>query len=183
MKLHNKLKMSALIAGLLVLPLAAAANTTKSDYELGKTRTTATYKVDQSACDALAGNAKDICAAQALGKHNVALAELEYGHSGKAGDLNKLAVARADATFAVAKQRCDDSAGNVADVCVKEAEAAHTSALADAKMGKQIGEARKDAAAEKRDAEFKVAIEKCDAAGGDAKSQCVAAAKTKFGKT
>ena len=183
MKLHHKLKASALIAGLLLLPLAEAASMTKADYTLGKTRISATYKFDQSACDALAGNAKDICAEQALGKQRVALAELEYGRSGKAGDLNKVAVAQADANFAVAKERCDDTAGNVKDVCVKEAEAAHTSALADAKMGKQIGEARTEAADEKRDAEFKVAIEKCDAAGGDAKIQCVVAAKTKFGKT
>lgn len=172
-----------LFTGLLLLALAEAANTTKTDYELGKTRMTATYKVDQSACEQLAGNAKDICSAQALGKQRVALAELEYGHSGTAADRNKVLMAQADATFGVAGERCDDTAGNVKDVCMKEAEAAHTSALADAKMGKQIGEARADAADEKRDADYEVAIEKCDATSGDAKRQCVAAAKTKFGKT
>lgn len=46
----------------------------------------------------------------------------------------------------------------------------------------EIGEARKDAAADKLDADYKVAIEKCDALAGDAKNSCVAAAKTKFGK-
>ena len=55
-------------------------------------------------------------------------------------------------------------------------------ALADAKMNKEIGEAKKDAATEKVDADYKVAIEKCDALAGDAKASCVAAAKAKFGK-
>jgi hypothetical protein len=55
--------------------------------------------------------------------------------------------------------------------------------LADAKLGKQIGEARKDAATDKRDADYKVAIEKCDALAGDAKSSCVASAKMSYGKT
>jgi hypothetical protein len=34
-----------------------------------------------------------------------------------------------------------------------------------------------------KDADYKVAIEKCDALAGDAKASCVAAAKAKFGKS
>ena len=44
-------------------------------------------------------------------------------------------------------------------------------------------EARKDASAEKRDAEYKVAIEKCDALSGPAKDACVSNAKAQFGKS
>jgi len=62
------------------------------------------------------------------------------------------------------------------------AKAVETKALADAKMGTEIGEAKKDAAVEKRDADYQVAAEKCDALAGDAKTSCIAAAKTKFGK-
>jgi hypothetical protein len=39
-----------------------------------------------------------------------------------------------------------------------------------------------DASAEKRDANYKVAAEKCDALAGDAKSACIADAKARFGK-
>ena len=60
--------------------------------------------------------------------------------------------------------------------------AAETKALADAKMGQEIGDAKKDAASEKTEADYKVAHEKCDALAGDAKASCVAAAKAKFGK-
>ena len=115
-------------------------------------------------------------------KDKVALAELEYGYTGKAADRNKVAVMKAESAYAVAKERCDDLAGNAKDVCVKEAKAVETKALADAKMGQEIGAAKKDAAADKRDAEYNVAIQKCDALAGDAKSSCVAAAKTEFGK-
>jgi hypothetical protein len=70
---------------------------------------------------------------------------------------------------AVAKERCDDSAGNVKDVCVKEAKAAHVSAKADAKAQEKIVDAHKDAAVDKRDAEYAVAKEKCDALSGNTK--------------
>ena len=79
--------------------------------------------------------------------------------------------------------KSDDKAGNDKDACVKEARAAETKALADAKMGRQIGEARKDAVEEKREADYKVAAEKCESMAGDAKGNCMASAKAKFGKS
>ncbi len=180
---HLNFKASLLLTGLLFLPLAQAANMSKADYNAGKTRIAADYKLDHSACASLAGNAKDICDEQAKGKQKVATAELEYGHSASAGNHAKVLTAQADAAFSVAKERCDDLAGNVKDVCVKQAEATHVAALSDAKAGKQISEARTEAADEKRDADYKVQLEKCDVAAGEIKSQCVTAAKAKFGKS
>ena len=107
---------------------------------------------------------------------------MEYSYSGKPADQTKVLEAKAKSAYAVAKEKCDDKAGNDKKVCVQEAKAVETKALADAKMSKQIGEAKKDASEEKRDADYKVAVEKCDALAGDAKAACVAAAKTKFGK-
>jgi len=91
-------------------------------------------------------------------------------------------VAKAESTYAVARERCDDKAGNMKDVCVKEAKAVETKALADARMGKQIGEAAKEASDDKRNADYSVAAQKCDALAGDAKTDCNAAAKARFGK-
>jgi hypothetical protein len=167
---------------LLSLPVAYAANISKADYTAGKARISAAYKADRAACDAQSGNAKDVCVQEAKAKEKVALVELEYSQTGKPADRQKVFVARAESTYAVAKERCDDLAGNAKDVCVKEAKAVEIKALADAKMGKEIGDARQDAAAEKLDADYKVAIEKCDALAGDAKNNCVAAAKARFGK-
>ncbi len=176
-------KTALLVAAFLAAPLAHAAPMSQADYDSGKTRIGADFKTDKAACGTLASNAKDICVEEANGKEKIARAELEAGHSGKAADQNKVLVVKAETAYAVAKEKCDDLAGNVKDVCVKEAKAVEVKALADAKLGKQIGEATTEAADDKRDANYKVATEKCDALAGDAKAGCLSAAKTKFGKT
>ena len=180
---HTVFKIAVLSAGLLALPIAQAAAMSKSDYQSTKTRIKADYTSDKTACGSQSGNAKDICIEEGKAKEKVALAELEYGYSGKTADRNKVLVAKAESSYAVAKERCDDLTGNAKSVCVKEAKAVEVKALADAKLGKEIGEARKDAATDKRDAEYNVAVEKCNALAGDAKSSCVASAKKTFGKT
>jgi hypothetical protein len=42
-------------------------------------------------------------------------------------------MAKAEADYDVAKEKCDDQSGNAKDVCKKDAKAAFTSAKADAK--------------------------------------------------
>jgi len=77
---------------------------------------------------------------------------------------------------------------------VKEAKAAHTKAKADAKVARadskaskdaheKRADARKDAREDTRDAEYKVAVEKCDALSGAAKDHCVKDAKAHYGRT
>lgn len=182
MNKFTSLAATLLTGSLLAHPVAYGATMSKADYQGGKTRISADYKRDKAACASQTANAKDICIQEAKAKEKVARAELEYGYTGKAGDHHKVLVAKAESAYAIAKERCDDKSGNAKDVCVKEAKAIEVKALADAKLGKEIGEAKKDAAADKLDADYKVAIEKCDALAGDAKDNCVAAAQTKFGK-
>lgn len=177
------LQASLIFAAVLALPVAQAANMAKEDYSSAKTRISADYKTDKAACAALAGNTKDVCVEQARAKEKIARAELEYGYSGKPADQTKVMVAKAESTYAVAKEKCDDLAGNPKDVCVKEAKAVEVKALADAKLGKKIGEAKVEAVEDKKDANYKVEVEKCDALAGDAKASCMAAARMKFGKS
>jgi len=179
----SRFQVSLAVAALFALPLAVQAQTmTKPDYTTAKTRISADYKGDKAACASMAGNNKDICVEQAKGKEKVARAELEYSYTAKDTDRNKVLVAKAESTYAVAKERCDDKAGNAKDVCRSEAKAVETKALAQAKLGKEIVSAEKDATTDMKDADYKVAIEKCDSLAGDAKSSCVTAAKAKFGK-
>jgi len=175
------LKSSLILAALLALSSAQAA-ITKAEYKTAKDQIGATYKSDKAACDKLTANAKDICVQEAKGKEKVARAELEHNLSGKEADRAKIGIAKANADYAIAKERCDDKAGNDKDVCVKEAKAAEVKAKADAKADKKVAEVKKDTMDDKRDADYKVAVEKCDAAKGDAKASCVAAAKAKFAK-
>ncbi len=177
------LKHSIFAAALMAMPLAQAALMAKPDYKVAKTQISADYQADKAACGSLAANTKDVCIQEAKAKEKVARAELEFGYTGKPRDQNKVLVAKAESAYSVAKERCDDLAGNDKDVCVKQAKAVEVKALADAKMGKEIAAAKTDAAQDKRDADYKVAAEKCDAMAGDAKTACVAAAKARFGKT
>lgn len=182
----NKLfafKIAVAAAALMALPLAQATNISKTDFGAGKTRISADYQADKAACAPLAGNTKDICVEEAHAKEKVARAELEFAYTGKVGDQNKVLVAKAKTAYAVAKEKCDEQSGNAKDVCVKEAKAVETKALADAKMGKEVTAARSDAATDKLSADYKVALEKCDALAGDPKAACVASAKARFGKT
>ena len=177
------LKATFIVAALLAWPVAQAANMSKDDHKAAKTTIGATYKADKAACASLTSNAKDICLAEAKAKEKIALAELQSSFSGKPADQVKLRETQAKSAYAVAKEKCDDLTGNPKDVCVKEAKAVEVKALADAKMSREVGEARKDASMDKRDADYKVAAEKCDALSGDAKAGCLAKAKTQFGKS
>jgi hypothetical protein len=168
---------------LLVLPASLAWSMDHSEYEATKSRIGVDYKTDRVACDSLKANAKDVCVEQAKGKEKIARAELEHSYTGKESDRIALLKARADADYAVAKEQCDDKAGNDKTVCVKEAKAAHTTAQVDARTIKKIHEARVDAADDKRDANYQVAVAKCDALAGAAKDSCIAAAKADFGKS
>jgi hypothetical protein len=182
MKTNANLKATLLVAALLALPLAQAATMTKADYNTEKVRISAAYKADKAACAAFADNAKDICQQEAKGKENIARAELQFSYTGKPGDQTKIWKTKAQAVYAVAKEKCDDLSGNAKDVCVKEAKAAEVKTLADTEMAKDIREVKKDGAQDKMDADYKVALEKCDALAGDAKGSCVAAAKARFNK-
>ena len=175
---------------------AKTAGTTlsKEGYVTAKANADAQYKVDKEACTSLAGNAKDICMAQAKGKDNVAKADAQaaFENTPKARQHARTVVA--DANYAVANEKCDDLAGNAKDVCVKEAKAVLVKGKADAKVDRVMADSRqetaskqaeavKEAGSDKRDADYKVAVEKCDALAGAAKDSCVSAAKAHFDKS
>ena len=89
---------------------------------------------------------------------------------------------KADAAYRVAKEKCDDLSGNAKDVCVADAKAQHEKSKAMATEQRKVSEARSDARADSRDAEYKAAKERCDTYAGDAKDRCVADAKARYGK-
>ena len=78
-------------------------------------------------------NAKGICTEEATGKRDVALAELEYRRSGAQDDRVKLDVAKADAAYDVAKQKCDEATPNANSTCVEDAKAEAARAKAEAR--------------------------------------------------
>lgn len=161
---------------------SAATDAEKAAYKEAKDSATATYKAARTQCDTLKDNPKDVCIAEAKAAEKRSKAEAEAKYKNTPKERMKARIAGLDADYAVAKEKCNAHSGNAKDVCVKEAKAVHTKAVADAKAGKEIGEVKSDTKAEKSEADYKVAIEKCDAMSGPAKEACVASAKSKYNK-
>ena len=169
---------------------------TKTEYNAEKQRIEAAYKAEKAQCKTLSGNAKDVCEEEAKGKEKVGKADLKAQQEPTPRNQEKARIARADAAYEVAEEKCDDLSGNAKDVCKKDAKAEHVRAVENAKVAKavatpagtpaekaaNVSEARKDASAEKREADYKAAAERCDSLSGDAKSACVDDAKRRFGQ-
>jgi hypothetical protein len=173
---------------------ATASPMSKDGYTQAKADADAQYKIDKSACESLGGNAKDICVAQAKGKDNIAKADAQASYENTPKARETARVVHAEAGYAIGIEKCDDLAGNRKDVCVKEAKAQLVKGKADAKVDRvaavtqgdassKQADARKEATDEKRDAEYKVALERCEALAGPAKDSCVSKAKLQFGKS
>lgn len=159
-----------------------AAPMSESNYHDRKEQIEAQYEVARKQCDSLASNAKDICVAQAKSDRRKNKAQLDAARKPSPKSNEKLATENAEADYDVAKVRCEAHTGNDKDVCMKAAKAAEVSAKADAKTARATAEARTDATSDKRDAQYQVAIQKCDALAGAAKDSCVADANASFGK-
>lgn len=165
---------------------------TKAEYKTGKDHISADYKLNHAKCDSLKANDRDICVSEAKGAEKVAKAELEAQYEPTPRHKEKAGMARADAAYDTAKEKCDDFSGNARDVCVKDAKVAHVKAKEDVKVARvaddtskakteKMGEVKKDASAENREAEFKAAKERCDSLAGAVKDGCVNDAKVKYG--
>jgi hypothetical protein len=175
-------------------PMSSSTPMSKDSYSMSKKHADAQFKADKDACSSQSGNAKDICTAEAKGKENVAKAEAEAAYEGTPKAREHARIAHAEASYKVSIEKCDDQAGNLKDVCVKEAKAALVKDKANAKVDRVTADTRRDAAvkqadarneanADKRDADYVVAIEKCDALAGPSKDACVSSAKVQFGKS
>jgi len=105
-----------------------------------------------------------------VSKENKRAADLKYDQT----------VRQAKADYKAARARCDNLGGNDKDVCVKEAKAAETAAIADAKAAKKNAGTSADANADKRAAEFKVAKKKCESMSGNSKEICEKEADAKY---
>jgi hypothetical protein len=200
----SKTMIALFVAGSLGLAGPAAAQTygaktnptliSKDAYDMAVKSAEMQGKMDKETCSSRSGNAKDICLAEATGKQKVAKADAEAAYKNTPTAREDARTTRAEATHSVAKEKCDELSGNSKDVCVKEADAALVKGKADAKVDRVTADTHQDAAtkqadarneanADKRDADFKVAIEKCDAFAGAAKDTCVSSAKAQYGKS
>jgi hypothetical protein len=116
----------------------------KEQYKAEKDRISAEGKAARDKCKDMKGNAKDICVAEARGNERVAKAELEARNKPSAKNERDVTIAKAEAEYSVAKERCDDKSGKDKDACQKEAKAARDKTVADAKANMKTAEARQE---------------------------------------
>jgi len=121
---------------------AAYKPTTKNFYEVRVAKVAADYGVAKEKCDDLSGNTKDVCVKEAKAVETTAKAEAKAQlkttdanataneksaeAQSKANDTSKQARKDAtadeiDASYAVAKEKCDTFAGGAKDTCMDQA--------------------------------------------------------------
>jgi hypothetical protein len=185
--------------------VAAHAQTmSKAEHKNAKEKIEADYKAAQVPCASLSANPKKICMVEAKGNEKTALANLDASNKPSAKSQREARDTQAEAAYDLAKQKCQDLAGNAKDVCIKEAKSAEAAAKADSKLqlkttdanadarkttqqatskaSEKVQDARVEAATDKTDAQYKVEKEKCDTFAGAAKDNCLTQAKVRFGK-
>jgi hypothetical protein len=113
---------------------AIAENMTRNQYTSQKKNIEVEYKSAKVGCDSLAGNTNKICIANAKRNKNVATAELKYKYKPSVKNQFGLSLAKADAEYTVAVEKCDDKAGKVKDACLEEARATQVQQIAAAKV-------------------------------------------------
>jgi len=93
------------------------------------------------------------------------------------------AVKDADAQYKIAKDACASLSGNAKDICVAEAKGKYSVAKAEAEAAyKHTPKARENARIAHAQANYNVAIEKCDDLAGNRKDVCVKEAKSELVK-
>ncbi len=112
---------------------AIAGEMSNDEYKAHKDRIEASYKIAKEKCDSLSGNAEDICVEEAKGRRNVEKANLEVKYKPSNKTEYEARIAKIDAEYLVAKEKCDNFNSNAKDLCVAEANAAKVQATNDAK--------------------------------------------------
>jgi len=134
--MQHPLKTIALVCAIAAFGSAKAM--TKEEHKAAEQRIEATYKTDKQACDAMNGNAKDVCEKEAKGREKIAKAELQQNYQPSERNARKLEETRADVAYDVAKEKCEDLKGDAQKSCEKDAKARHEVAIKSAKMVKPV---------------------------------------------
>ena len=175
----KSIAVSVFMAGTLALSIAAHAKD-KAAYDSARGQAQQQYKAADQACNAKSGQAKDLCQEEAKAQRDIAFAEAEARYEGTPQARAKADRERAEANYRLAKERCDALSGNEKDVCQQKAKAEHAKSKSVADANVKTADARDDVTRTRREADYKVARERCDSLSGSAKDTCIADAKTRF---
>ena len=110
------------------------------EYKREKDRIEADAKAAKEACKGMKDNAKDVCEAEAKGKEKVAKKELDYKKNPNDKNMQDWEKMKVEASYEVAKEKCEDSKGADQAACKKNAKAEKDRGMAAAK-GKKMADA------------------------------------------
>jgi len=113
--------------------VAADSVSPRADRLFGEEQIDADYRVARDRCNALSGNAGDVCVAEAKAKQRIAHADADAQVKDTPRARYDARVVRAEAEYQVARERCGGDRGGAAkDTCLRDAQAAEARAKADA---------------------------------------------------
>jgi type IV secretory pathway TrbL component len=129
----------ALMVSAAAFGISAAVDSPRSlmapiDYGTAKKAIEADIRVSIAKCRDQAGQARDLCKAEARADERVRKADLEAQYRGTVVAAADAKLARAKAQYDVAKVRCGDQHGEGKVSCIRSARADKARALADAKL-------------------------------------------------
>src|SRR5262245_29882834 len=93
-------------------------------YAMELDRIESDYKVARERCETGDGQSRNVCVAEARAGRRIAQADLTARSSGTPKSQYDARVARAEAEFEVAKERCGDHAGHQRELCIHDARTA-----------------------------------------------------------
>lgn len=111
--------------------IAGDALSPRADQLATQQRIEADYRAARERCSALAGKAQDICLAEAKAKQRIALTEADARVKNTPRARYDARVARAEAEYQVAKERCVERAAGK-EACLRDAESVEQRAKAEA---------------------------------------------------
>ena len=140
----------AVAVGMLFSAGAYADAMSKNQYNAGNERIPGDYKSAKESCKSLSGNANDVCMKEAEARATIAKAELTAVYRAERAKPLQGGRHGSGGGICGGEGKMRRRAGNVKDVCVKQAKAAAVAAKADAEVQKKTANAN-DAADEKSD--------------------------------
>ena len=181
----------AIAAAFAIAAGAQAGPISKPAYQAQQESVDAHADAAQARCKPQKGNDKDVCMEQARGARKVALAELDLQYKPSRANEEKLRIVRAEANYAVAREKCEPLDGNMREICRKDAKAMLASAKADAKLQQSAAGGVVTAPAlqggkvvdeRQHELQYAAARERCDALQGAPREDCLLNARKRFGK-
>ena len=108
-----------------------------ADYQKAKDAVEAEAKAAKAKCKSLSGNTRDICQAEAKANEKLAKKDLDYKRNPNEKNRMDLAKMKVEATYEVAKEKCEDQKGSEMMACKKAAKADKDKGMAEAKATKK----------------------------------------------